>query len=250
MVALIFALVLTVPVAITLLSAGFTTAVENLAQNRTITVFLNPNLANNDAQLLATTLAANAEIQSTNLAALRIRNKEVLAIDIQPTATLQADGLAKIVSSLSSHSQVDYVDADIAWLQKNISAVRTTKSLNNLSEALAVILTIVLVIAITCIDLRRRQPDYHVLNQMGVSRSTLLRPLLLRSLLLTMIALSIGTVLVYGALASLYALSDISSYWRVQPDSPPLQWLIWLPVIAGCSCYLSVNILCKRIQFS
>jgi len=89
MVVLIFALVLTLPVAITLLSAGFTTAVENLAQNRTITVFLNPNLTNNDAQQLATTLAANAEIQSTNLAALQIRNREVLAIDIQPTATLQ-----------------------------------------------------------------------------------------------------------------------------------------------------------------
>jgi len=246
MVVLIFALVLTLPVAITLLSAGFTTAVENLAQNRTISVFLNPNLTNNDAQQLATTLAANAEIQSTNLAALQIRNREVLAIDIQPTATLQADELAKIVTSLSSHSQVDYVDADIAWLQKNISAVRTTRSLTNLSGALAVILTIVLVFAITCIDLRRRQPDCHVLNQMGVSRSTLMRPLLIRSLLLTMIALSIGTLLASGALALLYTLGDISTNWRL-PNSLPLQWLILLPVIAGCSCYVSVKLLCKRI---
>ena len=243
---LILSLALTLPAAIALLSGGFHTAEENLTKNRTITAFLNPQLSDGDARQLAGNLAGNKKILSAALSATQIRGKEVLTIDIQPTAILGRTELDNIVSELDSHSHVDYVDADTTWLEQNINAVNTTKSLAMISTILNVLLTTILVFSMTKIDLRRRQPDRIVLNQMGISRSTLQRPQLWRSLLLALAAVSVATGLAWAALELASRLEDMSTYQVIIPASLSLERIIWLPFIAALTCVLSVKLLHKE----
>lgn len=242
---LILSLALTLPAAIALLSGGFHTAEKNLALNRTITAFINPQLSDTDARQLASNLANNKEIQSATLSATQIRGKEVLTIDIRPTAILDRTELNNIVSELGTNTHVDYVDADTAWLEQNIKAVSTTKSLAMISALLTVLLTIALVFSMIKIDLSRQQPDRNVLNQMGVSRSTLQRPQLLRSLLLALAAVSLAAGLAWTALELVFELEDMSTYRAIIPASLRLERIIWLPITAVLTCVLSVKILHK-----
>ena len=240
---LILSLALTLPVAIAILSGGFHAAEENLAQNRAITAFLNPQLSDSDARQLASTLAGNTRVQSAALAATQIRGKELKTIDIQPTTALGPAELDNMVRELGSHSSVDYVDADPTWLAKNINAANTTKSLATMSAVVTVLLTILLIFTITRTDLRRKQPDRMVLNQMGVSRSTLVRPQLMRSLMLTLISVGLATFLTWGALTLISMIDDMSIYQKILPDSLPLQRIAWLLVIAALTCFSSVKLL-------
>lgn len=243
----LLSLALTLPAAIAMMSDSFSAAQQNLVENRHITVFLKPQLSNTDARQLTTTLAANEKVRSAVLAPTFLQSAEVMTIDIQPSSDLTQSHINTIVTELTSHPGIDYVDSDTMWMEQNINAVETTKKLATLTSVLASVLTGVLISILIYFDLTRQQSERVILNQMGASRSLLTRQLLIRSLLLTLMAIGAGILLAWGILFLLSNIGDMSSFSRILPVSLPEKQLLWLTIVAGLSCFASVKLLGKRI---
>ncbi len=244
---LIFALVLTLPTTFAILSGSFVSAEENLLQNRHITVFLNPRVSETDAQLLATNLTTNKQIISSAVTPMIIQESELLTVDIQPSTNLSIEQLNHIVRELNSHSSVDFVDVDATWLQENVLAIETTRKLAFLGSVVAALITSLLAYGITRADLMRHHAEYRVLNQMGASHSTVLRPVLLRSLLLALFAVALATLLAWSAIKIAPHLVDISPYKALFPTSAPVIQLLSLILITVVSCTLTVYLLGKKL---
>ncbi len=243
----ICALILTLPATFAIWSGSFASAEKNLLQSRHITVFLNPRVSNTDAKLLATNLATNKRIIAAVVAPLTIQGTEISTLNIQPSTNLSNEDLSVITRELNSHSSVDFVDADATWLQSNVHAIETTKKLAIAGSILASLVAALLVFGITRADLMRHQAEYRVLNQMGASHSTVLRPVLLRSLLLTSFALCLASLLAWGTVETAAHLVDISSYKRLIPNSLPVIQLLSLILVAFISSVLTVNLLGKKL---
>lgn len=237
---------LTLPAAVAIFSSSFKAAEENLLENRHITVFLNTKVSIDSASQLATTLATNQYIHTAELTPVAIQDSDILTIDIQPSASLNKAHLDNIVSELNSHTSVDFVAADSSWLQRNVDAINTTKKLAWLSISVTALITMLLACLITGVDLRRQKTEMQVLHQMGASHATLLKPLMLRCLILTVIALGVGTLLAWGFITILSYLDDLSSYKQVLPRSIPAQHLASLLIIALFSSLLTVKLLGKK----
>ncbi len=243
---LICAIALTLPTTIAIFSASFKAAEQNLLNSRNISVFLNEKISLNNASQLAKTLASNQHILTAELTPVAIQDRDILTIDIQPATTLNKIQLDNIVKELNSHTLVDFVAADSSWLQQNVEAINQTRKFAWLSLAVAAPITMVLAYLISFTDLIRQKAELKVLNQMGASRLTLLKPLLLRSLTLTLLALGVAALLAWGLIEILPHLADISTYSQVFPRSLPFQQIVLLGLIAVFSSCLTVGILGRK----
>ena len=243
---LICTLAFTLPATIAIFSASFKAAEQNLLNSRNISVFLNEKIDLNNASQLAKTLASNQHILSAELTPIAIQDRDILTIDIQPATTLNKIQLDNIVQELNSHTSVDFVAADSSWLQQNMEAINKTRKFAWLSLAFAVPITMALAYLISFTDLIRQKPELKVLNQMGASRLTLLKPLLLRSLTLTLLALGVATLLAWTLIELLPYIADISTYSQIFPSSLPLRQIVSLSLIAILSSFLTVGILGKK----
>ncbi len=241
------ALALTIPATMAIFSNSLKTAEANLQKNRQITVFMDSQVTTTDASILANNLALNKGVKSTTVDTLTIQRKEILTITLQPSLTLNSNDLDFMVKELNSHPTVDFVDADAAWLQQNVAAIKTTKALGILSVVLTALVTSLLAYGITCTDLLRQQTEYRVLNQMGASRSTMLRPYLLRSLLLATVAICTAILLAWGLTITLSFLVDTSTYTGILPASMPLIQMLSLIFIAVFSTIMTVLLVEKRV---
>jgi len=125
------------------------------------------------------------------------------------------------------------------------SQLATTLATNQYIHT-AELITMLLACLITGVDLRRQKTEMQVLHQMGASHATLLKPLMLRCLILTVIALGVGTLLAWGFIAILSYLDDLSSYKQILPRSIPAQHLTSLLIIALFSSLLTVKFLGKK----
>lgn len=239
---LICALALTLPACFAIFSASFKAAADNLLENRHITVFLNARVNEATATQLASTLATNQHIRTAEFSPVSIPAGQVLTIDIQPSTSLDQTQLDSIVAELNSHSSVDFVAADSAWLQRNGNAIEATKQFGWLSVGVTVLITMILAFALTRIDLLWQKPELAVLQQMGASKRTALRPLILRSLLLTTVAIVVGTMLAWTLIAALPHIGDMSSYRRILPDYLPIKNVTLLILIALASSFLTIKL--------
>lgn len=243
--ALILALTLTIPTGIIIVSSGFISAEKNLLDSRQVTVFLTGNNSS-EASQLSEILADSRHITSAELRPVDLLDKKVMAIDIQPAATLDRAQLQFIVDELTSHTSVDYVAADQLWLERNVEAIEATRKLRLISIALAALFTAAIVYLLVRFDLPRQKSDHSVLLQMGASRRTMLKPLLMRSILLTFTACVIGTLLASGIIAALPHLVDMSTYKEILPRSFPVTRIVSLIFLAIMSGYVTVRLLAKQ----
>jgi len=243
---LICALALTLPAAIAIFSASFKAAERNLLESRTISVFLSENINLSNAAQLAKVLASNQYILTAKLTPVAIQDSDILTIDIQPSATLSNTQLDNIVAELNSHTSVDFVAADSIWLEQNVEAINTARKFGWLSIAITVPITMVLAYLISFTDLIRQKPELKVLHQMGASRNMLLKPLMLRSLTLTILALVVATLLAWSAIEILPHVYDISTYNQIIPRSIPILQIVSLGFIAIFSSFLTVGFMSQK----
>ena len=158
--------------------------------------------------------------------------------------------LEEIVSELSSHEAVDFVDSDTRWLERSNQAISTTRSLSIVSSALAILATVVLALTIALTDLNRHSEHAKVMNQMGASRSILLRPIIFRSLLLAVIAMVGGLLLAWSLLTFVPQIVDMSTYFNLLPTNIPWLKLISLIALAGISATTAAWLFRRKIYFS
>lgn len=238
---IICAIALSVPAAIAILSAAFKNAETNLLDTRHITVFLS-STDTEAATAFADTLDANQHISSATVVPVSAGSLEVLTIDIQPAVTLDTAQLENIVTELNSHTSVDFVAADAAWLQRNVEAINTTRTFGWISIAATALATMALCWLITTSDLKRHQPELQVLNLMGASRKTLLKPLMLRCILLSLLAITLGTLLAWGIIALTPFIVDLTTYQSLIPRSFPTNQLIFLLLVAILTSFLTLKV--------
>lgn len=244
---IIFALALAFPALIALLSGSLKSAENNLLENRHITVFLSPQVSDDEAINLAGNLAANTYIKRTAVSPITVSGTVLLTVDIQPGIKLNNAELGIMVNELNSHPSVEFVDADSAWLQDNLAAVKTTKTLALAGGILTALLTAALAFAVSYFDLLRYRPEYQTLNQLGASSSTVMKPLLLRTLLLASAAVSIGTLLAFGFIKILPVFIDMSTYGAIFPNTTPVIHLLPLIVVATLSSLLAVKLVGRKL---
>jgi len=242
---LICTLALALP-AIAIFSASFKAAEENLLNSRNISVFLNDKIDLNKATQLAKTLASNQHILTAKLTPVEVQDSDILTVDIQPSASLNKTQLDNIVAELNSNTSVDFVAADSIWLQENVEAINTTRKFGWLSFAIAIPITMMLAFLISFSDLIRQKPELKVLHQMGASRIMLLKPLVLRSLTLTILALGLATMLAWGAIELLPHIDVMSTYSQIFPHTLPFHQILSLSFIAILSSFLIVSLLGKN----
>ena len=240
------ALALTLPAAIAIFSASFKAVEKNLLESRNISVFLNEKINLNEATQLAKTLAGSQHILAAELTPVEIQEREILTIDIRPSITLNKAQLDNIVAELNSHISVDFVAADPTWLQQNVQAIKTTRKYSWLSIAITVPVTMLLVYLMSLTDLNQRKPELKVLRQMGASRFILLKPLLLRSLTLTILALTAAVLLVWSVIEILPHIADISTYYQIFPRSFPVLEIVSLSFIAILSSFLAIGLFGRK----
>ena len=243
---LLCVLALTLPAAIAIFSASFKAAEENLLESRNISVFLNTQINFDDATQLAKVLAGNQHILTAELNPVAIQDSEILTIDIQPSAALDKARLDNIVDELNGYTSVDFVAADSIWLQQNVEAINTTRKFAWLSIAITIPITMVLAYLISFTDLIRQKPELKVLQQMGASRVTLFKPLMLRSLTLTVMALGVATLLAWGFIEILPVIGDISTYKQILPHTFPVWQIVSLGLAAICSSLLAVGLFSRK----
>ncbi len=242
--ALILALALSIPATIAILSSSFTSAEENLLDSRHLTVFLAPG-NDNEVSQLAKTLAANKYITATELRPIDLQNKEVMALDVHPAMTLDKTQLSFIINELNSHTLVDYVAADLTWLERNVEAVEAARKLRLASMIAAGLFTSIIVFLLTCSDLPRQHSELRALTQMGASQKMLQKPLLLRSMLLALAAGITGTLLAWISIANLPNLVEMSTYEQILPRSFPAASMVSI-VLLGIFCsIMTVRLLGK-----
>ena len=244
---LLYALALLLPITIALFSTSFDSAEKNLLLNRNISIFLNPAIPDSEAQIMASSLAANEHIHSAAVAQMNIRGSNVMSINIQPAEKLLQDDLDKIVYEFNNHPAIEFVDADAAWLEENQYAVNTSRSLAWASTIAAALITIAVAFVITSKDLLHHRSQLSVLNQMGASHSTVLRPYFLRGAVLVMFALAVALLAVWITTTVAYQKFDISTYIGVFPTSLPLGQIVSLILLALSGCALTGVIFGKNI---
>lgn len=241
---LLLVLALAIPATIAIVSQGLHSASENLLASRTITVFV-ASKHGSEALRLAETLAANSHIRTAVPRSINLQNKTLLAIDVQPSETLNKNQLNVIVDELNSHTSVDYVVADEAWLDRNINAVGIAKILRIVSLVTAALATSVPVFLLTRANLPLQQSEASVLQQIGASRKMVLKPLIIRCTLLGFFAAGVGILLAWTMVTSLPNIIDMSTYQLILPDSFPAVRLISLLALAILSSVMTVKLFLK-----
>lgn len=242
--AFILALCLSIPASIAIMSSGFITAEKNLLDSRHVTVFLNESSGSNATQL-AKTLAENKHILAADLRTVDLQHRSVLVLDVHPAATLDKANLGFIVEELNSHTMVDYVAADLSWLERNVKAIETARTMRWAAIGIALLVTGVFVAVMTRTDLPRMDSELRALRQLGASQSVLLKPLLLRSALLTLAAAVIGTLLAWSIIAILPSSVDMSTYERILPRSFPTEVMVSLVLVSVICSYFTVRLFTK-----
>ena len=243
---LLYVLALLLPITIAIFSTSFDSAEKNLLLNRNISIFLNPAIPDSEAQMMASSLAANEHIRSAAAVQMNIRGNDVMTINIQPAEKLLQGDLDKIVHEFSNHPSVDFVDTDATWLKENQNAINTARSLAWISTIVAAAITAALAFAITSKDLLRHRNHLSVLNQMGASHSTVLRPYFLRGIILVLAALVSVSSTVWVATNVVYHFIDMSTYSEVFPTSLPIGQILSLTFLALSGCTLTGVIFSKK----
>jgi len=243
-------LALVVPTAMIIFSIAFATAQSNLLENRQINVFLSTSITDDDAQAYASALANNDNIHSAILTTETLRGRLINTIALKPSADLTQADFDGVIGELNSHAQVDFVDADSAWLAQNYQAMRTTRTMAGFSYLLITLSTIALVFWISFADLRRQRAENRVLNQLGASSSTMLTPLTMRCLLLNIAGVAGASLVIGGLIKLLPKLDVMSTYLHLLPTTLPLGRIFLLILLAAISSFLTVRLLAKRQIFS
>ena len=242
---LLLVLALTLPATIAIISQSLHSAGENLLTSRNITVFLGSE-QNLDAAQLAETLAANSHVHAAVPRLVDLQYKTVMAIDVQPAETLNNNQLNFIVNELNSHTSVDYVVADEAWLDRNTNAVSTTKTLRIAGIFVAALATSLLVYLLMRSELPKQRSEASVLHEIGASRKMVLKPLLLRGTLLAFFSATIGIVLAWAIVSGLPKLIDMSTYESLLPDSFPAIKMMSLLALAIFSSVVTIKLFVKN----
>ena len=244
---LFLALTLSLPAAIVFISDSLKSAEANLLKSHRITIFLNKEASLPHATALATELTAHTHIESAQPIPVTTDNGDVISIAVQPAAGLNDTSLQQVIDDLDSHADVVFVAADAVWLHQSTTAIESTQKFTRLSILLAALLTALLAFAITTADLLRGREENIVLNQLGATRSIRLRPLLLSSPLLAVLAVGVGTLCAWGIIQLAPKYVDLSLYENILPGSLPLASMLLLALLAALCSFMTVKILRKIV---
>lgn len=201
MTTLVIAIALALPAILLLLLTQMETLSTGWQQTAAVSVFLNPDIGDEEALLLATTLEERSDIDTVNVltrddAMAEFRRYSgfgnvLEALDsnplpavllVHPTEKISAEALAKLARSLEERTESELVQYDHQWLQR-------FQAMTAIGQRAAIVLgaslglAVLLVIGNTIrLEIQNRTPEIEITKLVGGTDAFIRRPFLYRGI--------------------------------------------------------------------
>ena len=260
----VMGLALALPLAFFLLLGNVHKFGEALGQNQAISVFLQPDLGTQQAQLLATQLGARPEVAAVRIktpqqgmdelagmqgfsGALELLDHNPLpyVLQLQPRAGVNADGMARLITDVRAMHGVDLVQDAGTWRQRLDALLGVGNRVVLILASLLALAALLVVGNTVRVDIAGRAEEIGVLLLIGASPAFVRRPHVYAGAWYGLFGGALASLLAVGIEWSLAVpVRQLSHAYagKLQVQSLPLWVLLGVPVATAALGWLAARL--------